>query len=169
MRGWVCNLLVQLLLGVARAVTLESNPTKLRPYFTVSFEIPQPGGPGPHLYIPQEHGDPVIPPGTELPFVTSYDLQGYCGGILTCLHTSQLPSSGLLCLLGVTVSVLSLVCPCALDTYSKRTLSPSEKKEDEVWYCAQSSAQTERPNFLMLSHAPKLKVQTLMAKRRPHL
>jgi hypothetical protein len=25
---------------------------------------PQPGGPGPRIYIPQEQGGPVIPPGT---------------------------------------------------------------------------------------------------------
>jgi hypothetical protein len=27
----------------------------------------QPGGPGSHIYIPQEQGGPVIPPGTEVP------------------------------------------------------------------------------------------------------
>jgi hypothetical protein len=44
MRGWVCNLLVQLLLGLGR--------------------LPQPGGPGPRIYIPQEQCGPVIPLGT---------------------------------------------------------------------------------------------------------
>jgi hypothetical protein len=39
------------------------------PYFTVSdSRLPQPGGPGPHIYIPQEQGGPVIPPGTGLQF-----------------------------------------------------------------------------------------------------
>jgi hypothetical protein len=38
--------------------------------------LPQPGGPGPRIYIPQEQGDPVIPPGTGFPFVASYDSQG---------------------------------------------------------------------------------------------
>jgi hypothetical protein len=47
----------------------------------------KPGGPGPRIYIPQEQGDPVIPPGTEFLFVTSYYLQGYGGGIGTRLHT----------------------------------------------------------------------------------
>jgi hypothetical protein len=28
--------------------------------------LPQPGGPGPRIYIPQEQGGPVIPPGTGL-------------------------------------------------------------------------------------------------------
>jgi hypothetical protein len=38
------------------------------PYFTVSdSRLPQPGGPGPHIYTPQEH-DPVILPGTGFPF-----------------------------------------------------------------------------------------------------
>jgi hypothetical protein len=36
-------------------------------YFTVSdSRLPQSGGPGPHIYIPQEQGGPVIPPGTGL-------------------------------------------------------------------------------------------------------
>jgi hypothetical protein len=30
--------------------------------------LPQPGGPGPRIDIPQEQGDPVIPPGTGFPF-----------------------------------------------------------------------------------------------------
>jgi hypothetical protein len=37
------------------------------PYFTVSdSRLPQTGGPGPHIYIPQEQGVPVLPPGTGL-------------------------------------------------------------------------------------------------------
>jgi hypothetical protein len=39
------------------------------PYFIVSdSSLPQHGGPGPRIYMPQEQGDPVIPPGTEFPF-----------------------------------------------------------------------------------------------------
>jgi hypothetical protein len=39
------------------------------PHFAVSnSRLPQPGGPGPHICIPQEHGVPVIPPGTGFPF-----------------------------------------------------------------------------------------------------
>jgi hypothetical protein len=30
------------------------------------LRLPQPGGPGPRIYIPQEQGGPVIPPGTGL-------------------------------------------------------------------------------------------------------
>jgi hypothetical protein len=38
-------------------------------HFTVSdSRFPQPGGPGPRIYIPQEQGDAVIPPGTGFPF-----------------------------------------------------------------------------------------------------
>jgi hypothetical protein len=39
------------------------------PYFTVlDSRLPQPGGPSPRIYIPQEQGGPVIPPGTGFPF-----------------------------------------------------------------------------------------------------
>jgi hypothetical protein len=38
-------------------------------YFTVSnSRLPKPEGPGPRIYIPQEQGDPVLPPGTWLHF-----------------------------------------------------------------------------------------------------
>jgi hypothetical protein len=37
--------------------------------FTVwHWRLPQPGGPCPRIYTPQEQGDPVIPPGTLFPF-----------------------------------------------------------------------------------------------------
>jgi hypothetical protein len=37
--------------------------------FTISdSRLSQPGEPGPPIYIPQEQGGPVIPPGTEFPF-----------------------------------------------------------------------------------------------------
>jgi hypothetical protein len=40
------------------------------PHFTFSdSRILQPGGPGPRIYISQEQGDPVIPPGTGFPFL----------------------------------------------------------------------------------------------------
>jgi hypothetical protein len=38
-------------------------------HFTVSdSRLPQQGGPGPRIYIPQEQGGPVILPGTRFPF-----------------------------------------------------------------------------------------------------
>jgi hypothetical protein len=44
-------------------------PQGSRPHFTVSdSRLPQPRGPGPCIYIPQEQGSPVIPPGTWFPF-----------------------------------------------------------------------------------------------------
>jgi hypothetical protein len=50
--------------------------------FTLSnSRFPQPGRVGPCIYIPQEQGGLVIPPGTKLHFVTSYGSQGYGGGI----------------------------------------------------------------------------------------
>jgi hypothetical protein len=44
-------------------------PSDSWPHFTVSHSrLPQPGGPGPRIYIPQEQGGQVIPPGTGFPF-----------------------------------------------------------------------------------------------------
>jgi hypothetical protein len=56
----VCNLLVIIAVGLrqsshSRVQVLQNS----RPYFTVSFETPQPGKPGPHIYIPQEQVGPV--------------------------------------------------------------------------------------------------------------
>jgi hypothetical protein len=43
-------------------------PRDSLPYFTVSdSRLPHPGGPGPRIYVPQEQGGPVIPPGTGYP------------------------------------------------------------------------------------------------------
>jgi hypothetical protein len=64
-RGRVCNLLVQLLLGFARAVTLGSKSCRTHGHILLShMRLPQPGGPGSRIYISQEQGDPIIPPGT---------------------------------------------------------------------------------------------------------
>jgi hypothetical protein len=85
---WGCNLLVQLLLSLARTVTLGSEMRRTHDRILVShLSLPQIGGPGPHNYIPQEQSGSVIPLGTGFPFVTSYDSKGYGGGILTRLHT----------------------------------------------------------------------------------
>jgi hypothetical protein len=52
------------------------------PYFTASdSRLPQPGGPGPRIYIHQQQGDPLIPTGNGFLFVASYDSQGYGGDI----------------------------------------------------------------------------------------
>jgi hypothetical protein len=69
-RGRVCNLLVQLLLGIARAVTLRSKSRRTHDYILLSYlRLPQPGGPGSRIYIPQEQGGPGhwgISPGIDL-------------------------------------------------------------------------------------------------------
>jgi hypothetical protein len=60
-RGRVCNLLVKLLLGLARAVTLGSKSRRTQDHILLShLRLPQPGGPDPHIYIPQEQGGPVM-------------------------------------------------------------------------------------------------------------
>jgi hypothetical protein len=70
--------------------------------FTVSdSRLPQPGRPGPRIYIPQEQGGPVIPPGTGFPFVASYDSQGYGWSLRPRLHTGiqfEKPCLRLLCI-----------------------------------------------------------------------
>jgi hypothetical protein len=43
---------------------------RVRPHFTISdSRLPEPGGPGPRIYIPQEPVGPVIPPVTGFPFL----------------------------------------------------------------------------------------------------
>jgi hypothetical protein len=76
-KGRVCNLLVQLLLGLARAVTLGSKSRRPHGLILLShLRLPQPGGPGSRIYIPQEQGGPVIPPGTGLLFCRLLRLAG---------------------------------------------------------------------------------------------
>jgi hypothetical protein len=61
-RGRVCNLLVQF------TVSLGSKSRRTYGHILLShLRLHQPGGPGPHIYIPQEQGGPVIPPGTGFP------------------------------------------------------------------------------------------------------
>jgi hypothetical protein len=87
-RGWVCNLLVQFLLGLARTVTLGSKSRRNHGHILLSHpRVPQPGGPGPRIYIPQEQGGPVIPPGHWVPFLSRLMTgRDYGGSILTTLH-----------------------------------------------------------------------------------
>jgi hypothetical protein len=87
-RGWVCNLLVPLLLDLARATTLGSKSRRTRTIFYFSFETP------PSWRTRSRY---LGPPGTEWPSYTSghwvsfsallNDSQGYGGDILTHLHT----------------------------------------------------------------------------------
>jgi hypothetical protein len=66
------------------------------------MRLPQPGEPGPCIYIPQEQGGSVIPPVTGFPFRRLlHDSQGNGGSILTRLHTGLMG--------GMTPCSLSLV------------------------------------------------------------
>jgi hypothetical protein len=66
-RGRVYRL--QLLLVLASAVILGSESRGTRVHILLSdSRLPQPGGPGPRIYIPQEQGSSVIPPGTGFLF-----------------------------------------------------------------------------------------------------
>jgi hypothetical protein len=76
-RRRVCNLLVQFLLGLARAVTLGSKSHRTHSHILLShLRLPQLGGPGSRIYIPQEQGGPVIPPGTGFSFCRLLQLAG---------------------------------------------------------------------------------------------
>jgi hypothetical protein len=86
-RGWVCNLLCNCFLTLPEQSHLGRSPAELTAiFYFLIWDSPKPWGPGPRIYIPQEQGGPVIPPGTGFPFVASYDSEGYGGGILTRLH-----------------------------------------------------------------------------------
>jgi hypothetical protein len=53
------------------------SPAELRPYFTVSHSrLPQPGGSGPRIHIPQEQGGPDLPPDTGFSFRSLLQLAG---------------------------------------------------------------------------------------------
>jgi hypothetical protein len=67
-REWVCRL--HLLLVLARAVILGSESRRTHDHILLSQirDTPQPGGPGPRIYISQEQGGPVTSPGTGFPF-----------------------------------------------------------------------------------------------------
>jgi hypothetical protein len=85
--GWVCNLLIQLLLGLARAVTLVSKSRRTQNHILrFHLRLPQPEGLCPCIYIPQEQGGPVIPPGTGIPFCRLWRLAGLWWRYLTRLH-----------------------------------------------------------------------------------
>jgi hypothetical protein len=69
MRGWVCHL--QILLAVASKVILGSKSCGTQTiFYCLRLKNPQPGEPGSCIYIPQEQGGPVIPPGTGFTHLT---------------------------------------------------------------------------------------------------
>jgi hypothetical protein len=58
--------------GLASTVILRSESYGTRDQFLLSdLRLPQPGGPGPHIYITQEQGGPVIPTRHWVPFSSS--------------------------------------------------------------------------------------------------
>jgi hypothetical protein len=76
-RGRVCNLLVQFLLGLVRAVTLGSKSRRTHGHILLShLKFPQHRGPGSRIYIPQEQGGPVISPDTGFHFCRLLRLAG---------------------------------------------------------------------------------------------
>jgi hypothetical protein len=76
-RGLVCNLLIQLLLGLAKAVTIASKSRRTHDHILLSqLSFPQPGGPDPRIHVPQEQGGPVIPPGIRFPLRRPLRLAG---------------------------------------------------------------------------------------------
>jgi hypothetical protein len=68
MRGWVCRLELQPVL--VSALILRSESCKIHDHILLSQirDSPQPEVPGPRIYMPQEQGGPVIPPGSGFPF-----------------------------------------------------------------------------------------------------
>jgi hypothetical protein len=46
-------------------------------FYCLSSRLPQLGGPGPRIYIPQEQGGPVLTPGTGFPFRRLLRLAGF--------------------------------------------------------------------------------------------
>jgi hypothetical protein len=106
-RGWVCNLLAQLLLGIARAVTLGLMSRRTHDHILLShLRLCQPGGTGPRIYIIQVHGGPLILPATGFPFLCPQ-----CIGFKVTV-TSRLAASQSVCL-GID-PLLVLVTRCLL-------------------------------------------------------
>jgi hypothetical protein len=88
-RGRVCNLLVQLLLGLARAVTLGSKPCRTHGHILLShLRLPPTWrARSPYLYPPGT-GRPSYTLGHWVPFLSPLKTRrDYGGGILTRLHT----------------------------------------------------------------------------------
>jgi hypothetical protein len=67
-KGRVCNLLFLLVLSSAIPLGSESRGTQDYILLSQFLRLPQPGGPSPRIYIPQEQGGQDIPPGHWVPF-----------------------------------------------------------------------------------------------------
>jgi hypothetical protein len=96
-RGRVCNLPLLLVFAITVTLGSESRGTQDHILLSQFLRLPQPGGPGPRIYIPQEQGGPVIPPGTGFPFRRLLRLAGLRWrysippphGIFRCCLTTQ--------------------------------------------------------------------------------
>jgi hypothetical protein len=66
-RGWVCNLLLLLVLSSAVPLGSDSHGTQDHILLPQFLRLPQPGVQCPRIYIPKEQGGSVIPPGTGFP------------------------------------------------------------------------------------------------------
>jgi hypothetical protein len=65
-------------------ITQWSESRKTRNHTLLShLRLPETGGSGSRIYVPQEQGGPVIPRALGSLYVVSYDSQGYSRGILT--------------------------------------------------------------------------------------
>jgi hypothetical protein len=143
-RGWICNLLVQLLLCLARAVTLGSKYSRTHDHILLShLRLPQPEGTGPSIHIPQEQDGLVIPRPLCSLFVASYDSQGYGGGILTRLHTGHVVTL-------VSVTVKSYV------TTDGQSVNQYVSVSSPPWACEQTLFPVRKLLFFYLCGAPSL-------------
>jgi hypothetical protein len=75
MRGRVCNLLYSCFWTMTEQSLLSQSPVELSHILLSHLRLPQSGGPGPHIYISQEQGGPVIPPGHWVPFLSPFRIR----------------------------------------------------------------------------------------------
>jgi hypothetical protein len=87
-RGRVCNFLVQLLLGLARAVTLGTKSRRTQTiFYCLIWNSPNLEGQVPVFISSRNRVAQLYPRALGSLFVASHDSQGYGGGILTHLHS----------------------------------------------------------------------------------
>jgi hypothetical protein len=68
-RERVCNFLYNCFWALPEQSLLGRSPAELTAiFYFLIWNSPIPGGPSPRIYIPQEQGGPVVPPGTGFPF-----------------------------------------------------------------------------------------------------
>jgi hypothetical protein len=76
-KGRVCNLLYNCFWALPEQSLLGRSTAELTAiFFCLIWDSPLPGGPGSRIYIPQEQGGPVIPPGTGFPICRFVRLAG---------------------------------------------------------------------------------------------